>query len=179
MSQEKPSPTGLTSSSAGNDTCVVICNGPSLASVPNEWLERFPTFGSNRVWLKYSPDVLCLLDIKMVHNKSLTQEALESFGRSKEVYLSRDAYVRMGEPELGGNVTILASWANVTDDSGQLMGSFSTNPPELLVSGGTVTYGLLQLAYWKGFKKVLMVGLNHTFRDSRGDHFTDDYNREV
>ena len=38
-------------------TCLIIGNGPSLANVPNEFLERFFTFGSNRVYLKFTPDV--------------------------------------------------------------------------------------------------------------------------
>ena len=38
------------------ETCVVIANGPSLADVPNEFLEPYITFGVNKIWLKeFSP----------------------------------------------------------------------------------------------------------------------------
>lgn len=179
MSPDKSLPIGLTSSSSGNDTAVIICNGPSLASVPNAWLDKYPTFGANRVFLKYNPDVLTTLDIKMVHNRQLADEMLGAFPLSKEVFLSTDAYNRMGEPDLPDNVTILPKWANVIDDDGNLIGAFSSDPMETLVSGGTVTYGMFQLARWKGFSKLLVVGLNHTFRDPRGDHFDSTYNSDV
>jgi hypothetical protein len=150
MSPKNSSSDTLTATSSGSDVAVVICNGPSLASVPNEWLDKYPTFGANRIFLKYSPDVLTILDLKMVHNSKLQEEAREGAKGSKEVF------------------------------QGNLTASFSANPPEsVLVSGGTVTYGMFQLAYWKGFRKILTVGLNHTFRDPRGDHFSSDYNREV
>jgi hypothetical protein len=176
MSPKNSSSDTLTATSSGSDVAVVICNGPSLASVPNEWLDKYPTFGANRIFLKYSPDVLTILDLKMVHNSKLQEEAREGAKGSKEVFLSEVAAERMGVPD---NATVL-KWFNMTDGEGNLTASFSANPPEsVLVSGGTVTYGMFQLAYWKGFRKILTVGLNHTFRDPRGDHFSSDYNREV
>ena len=176
MQLEPSLPTGLTSASTGETTAVVICNGPSLASVPNEWLDKYPTFGANRVWLKYSPDVLVTLDLKMVHNKILQDEMLEGMKGSKEVFLSPVAAQYLKNPK---GVKVVKSWNNVIGDQGGLSPVFSSDPMELLVSGGTVTYGLLQFAYWKGFRRILLVGCNHTFRDSRGDHFDERYNKEV
>jgi len=88
MPQENSSIDSLTASSTGSDTAVVICNGPSLADVPNDWLSKFTTFGANRVFLKYSPDILTILDLKMVHNKLLQKEAQVGAAKSKEVFLS-------------------------------------------------------------------------------------------
>ena len=179
MSYVPSSPTGLTSKSAGSDTAVVICNGPSLTSVSNEWLDRFPTFGSNRVWLKYSPDVLVTLDLKMVHNAILQQEMLVGFDGSDEVYVSRVSADLLTQERLPDHAVVLKAWNNIMDEEGRLSPAFSNDPLEMLVSGGTVTYGLLQFAFWKGFRKILVVGCNHTFRDPRGDHFDDSYNAEV
>ena len=41
--------------------------------------------------------------------------------------------------------------------------SFSTNPIHGFWQGATVTYVAMQLAYWMGFKKVLLVGIDHDF----------------
>ena len=179
MPQEISLPSGLTSKSAG-ETAVVICNGPSLASVPNKWLDKYPTFGANRVWLKYSPDVLLTLDLKMVHNKVLQEEMYEGMMESPEVFVSPIAEEYM-EKSVGlpYHAAVVKAWNNILDDEGNLQGSFSQDPLHMLVSGGSVTYGLLQFAYWKGFRKILMVGLNHTWKDPRGDHFDDRYNAEV
>ena len=179
MPLEPSSATGPTPSSTGSDTAVVICNGPSLASVPNEWLDQFPTFGSNRVWLKYSPTVHVTLDLKMVHNVILQQEMLVGFEGSDEIYVSGVVADRLGRDNLPDNCYEFKAWNNLLEADGSLQPGFSTNPLEMIVSGGTVTYGLLQLAYWKGFSRILIVGCNHTFRDPRGDHFDEAYNKEV
>jgi len=160
-------------------TATIICNGPSLASVPNTWLDKYPTFGSNRLFLKYSPDVLALLDLKMVHNKKLQDEAVEGFKNVKEVFISPIAAEYIGEDRLADNVTVTKQWINVLDNDGNLTAAFSQDPRNLMVSGGTVTYGLMQLAYWKGYRNLLLVGCNHTFRDPRGDHFDERYNVDV
>ena len=179
MPQELSLATGLTSKSTGEDTAVVICNGPSLASVPNEWLDKYPTFGANRVWLKYSPDVLLTLDLKMVHNKILQDEMVEGFKGSPEVFISPIVEEKITPARVADNVTVVKRWQNIVDEEGNLQPSFSQQPDDLLVSGGSVTYGLLQFAYWKGFRKVLMVGCNHAWRDPRGYHFDSRYNEEV
>ena len=180
MQPEPSLPTGLTSASTGNETAIVICNGPSLASVPNEWLDKYPTFGSNRVWLKYSPDVLVTLDLKMVHNEALQKEMYDGMMNSEEVFASPVVEQHMDKSVgLPDHASVVKAWNNVIDDQGELSPVFSSDPTELLVSGGTVTYGLLQFAYWKGFRRILLVGCNHTFRDPRGDHFDERYNTEV
>jgi len=165
---------------SNDDTAVVIANGPSLASVPNDWLSKYYTLGSNRVWLKYNPDLLALVDIKMVFTPKLQREARASFENSKDVFISEDAskYLYKGRRVIPEHVKV-TPWFNYYDEDGKLLPVFSERPDQALVSGGTVTYGLLQLAWWKGFRRVLLVGLNHTFRDSRGDHFDDGYNNDV
>ena len=179
MAFEPSSVTGPTPSSTGSDTAVVICNGPSLSSVPNEWLDQFPTFGSNRVWLKYHPSVLATLDLKMVHNGILQQEMLVGFEGSDEIYVSGVVADRLGRDNLPDNCHEFKAWNNIMNPDGSLQPAFSIDPLEMIVSGGTVTYGLLQLAFWTGFRKILVVGCNHTFRDIRGDHFDSKYNEEV
>lgn len=172
---------GLMSTSTGSDTAIVICNGPSLKAVPNKWLDKFPTFGSNRVFLKYNPDVLVTLDLKMVHNKILQEEMYEGMMKSNDVFVSPivEEYMEKEGVGLPYHATVLKAWSNITGPDGQLAPAFSRDPLQMLVSGGTVTYGLLQFAFWQGFRRILLVGLNHTFRDSRGDHFDERYNKDV
>ena len=159
------------------ERAVVIANGPSLKNVPNEWLDRFTTFGSNRVFLKYIPTYLAIVDVKMVWTAKLRKEAWKVFPQCKGVFLSDDVATFFKEP-LPANVTV-SPWRNYYDDDKKLMPVFSAQPDKALVSGGTVTYVLFQLALWKGYKDLLIVGLNHTFRDPRGDHFDPKYNEDV
>ena len=120
------------------ETAVIIANGPSLKNVPNEWLDKYPTFGANRVFLKYNPTYLTLVDVKMVHTPGLREEALAAFTKSKEVFLSKDASFLFDTP-LGDNVSV-TDWHNIYGEDNNLLPVFSIQPLTMLVSGGTVTY---------------------------------------
>jgi len=161
---------------------VIVANGPSLKDVPNEWLAKYTTFASNRVFLKegFQPDYLAVFDIKMVYVCKLVNDILPSAHAAKHVYFSEDSWQYV-EPVMGkkwNNVSIL-HWRNFQDDDGRILPIFSTNPLEAIVSGGTVTYGLMQLAAWKGYTELLCVGLDHSFTGPRGDHFSEEYNAPV
>ncbi|MEK0326705.1 MAG: hypothetical protein QQN63_13485, partial [Nitrosopumilus sp.] len=128
MPLEPSSVTGPTPSSTGSDTAVVICNGPSLASVSNEWLDQFPTFGSNRVWLKYTPNVLATLDLKMVHNRRLQEEMLAGFAGVDEIFVSGVVADRLGRDNLPDNCHEFKAWNNLIHEDGTLQPGFSINP---------------------------------------------------
>lgn len=168
----------ISSANFSNDTptAIIICNGPSLADVPNEWLDKYTTFGSNRVFLKYNPTYLAIMDLKMVHTPQLAEEAASNFDKSEEVFLS-DVSADHFE-DLSDNVFVL-TWKTMIDDDGRWVKAFSKDPARMVISGGTVTYVLLQLAIWKGFRRLLCVGLDHNFEGPGGDHFTTDYNKDV
>jgi len=159
------------------EPCVVICNGPSLNSVYNNELDQFYTLGSNRLYLRYNPDLLGICDQVMVHSPELQIAALEAFELSEEVVLSAALKKFFYNDVMPDNV-FWSNWANPKKD-GELLGLFSVNPDEILVSGGTVTYGLLQLALAKGYNKILIVGMDHTFMGPEGDHFSEEYNEPV
>ncbi len=161
---------------------VIVCNGPSLEDIPNEWLEKYPTFASNRIFLKegFQPDYLAIFDLKMVFTCKLVEDILPSAHAAKHVYFSEDAWPYI-EPVMGkkwNNVSIL-HWKNFHSEDGTLLPVFSSSPLINIVSGGTVTYGLMQLAAWKGYNHLLCVGLDHSFTGPRGDHFSDEYNEPV
>jgi len=118
----------------------------------------------------------------MVHNAKLQKEMVKGLAKSEEVCLSKDAakllerYYPEGFP---ANFEVLDWWNYYNADGGTLLPVFAQKKGEPLVSGGTVTYGMLQQAFRQGFRNILIVGLNHTFRDPRGDHFDPAYNVDV
>ena len=160
-----------------SDPCVVICNGPSLNDVPNDWLDRFYTLGSNRIYLRYNPDLLAIGDDCMVFSPELKIQALEAFELSDEVVLAKTAARFFQKDNLGPHVREL-NWST-PKRGGELLGVFSVNPDEILVAGGSITYSLFQLALSKGYNKVLVVGMDHTFMGPDGDHFSEEYNELV
>ena len=163
-------------------TAVIVANGPSLADVPNEWLEKYTTFAANRVHLKegFLPTYLSIFDVKMVHTPELIDEVWPTMLAVKECYVSRDValYLAQERDERPDNMKVL-EWKNLVGDDGKLVLAFSNDPMQLIVSGGTITYVNIQLARWWGFDRLLIVGLDHDFSGPRGDHFHEDYNKGV
>ena len=124
--------------------CLVIGNGPSLKL---EDIEKFscPTFGSNQIYrLPYTPDYYSIVD------KEMLDACLPLPDDFKPVmFLRAEACVK-------GNNPIYPIVA----------GGFSKNIDNFVVMGGTVTYVLLQIAYYMGFETVYLLGVDHRYPKS-------------
>jgi len=119
---------------------VVIGNGPSLNDTPLEKL-NYITFGSNMIFRKpFTPDYYCIIDEEMM-NACLP---LPNDFAPKEKFIRAEAAV--GNP-------IYPVVAN----------GFSTDMTNFVVMGGTVTYALLQIAWYMGIETVLLVGVDHHY----------------
>jgi hypothetical protein len=155
------------------DTCVVIGNGPSLKDIDLPRLSiKYPTFGSNRIYLyPFVPKFYAIADPVMVASCLLDIQ--------KPNFVPDAMFLSRSVPLKGAYlINYAVKWG------------FSKNPQHELVIGGTVTYVLLQLAYWMGFKKVLLVGVDHSYPGAAShgvpgtpfiqegddkDHFSPDY----
>lgn len=151
-------------------TCLIIGNGPSLKDIPNSFLEDYPTFGSNRVYLKYTPDYYSFVDKLWVGNYIEDIKALASkkkFIRNTYAHLVPGSYpIR----QMGGY-------------------AFSFNPLVYVHGGFTITYINLQLAFYYGFEKVGLIGVDHYYTmegpahthqtGPDKSHFTPDYYQET
>lgn len=123
------------------DTCLIIGNGPSLRDVPLEFLRKYDTFGTNKIYLLDGFTPTCYVCI----NPLVIQQNAD---RIKA--LSCEKFVRQGY----GIGKPLVSNPKLP---------FSFDPLSWVNEGYTVTYVCLQLAYWMGYKTVLLVGVDHRF----------------
>ena len=123
------------------DTCVIIGNGPSLRDVDLESLP-FKTFGANMLIDDYYPTYLTCVDQLMLH----------SFVPEVDVSKSDLVFVPAGYP-VPGTVRL-----NI-----KINMDFSRDPTEQVFLEGTVTYVNMQLAYWMGFRRALLVGMDHNY----------------
>lgn len=141
----------LRDSHAGQ-TCAIMGNGPSLRETEVALLRGIPTFGLNRIylafeWLGFLPTYLVC-----VNPLVLTQCATDLAALPMTRFLG--AMARRHMP-VDGSVILLASTPGP---------AFSTDPPHQgLWEGATVTYVALQLAYYLGFARVVLVGVDHKF----------------
>ena len=153
------------------ETCLVLGNGPSLKDVPLKFLNKYTTFGTNRIYLipKFTPTYYVAVNGNII-NQSI--EEINAIDATKFISAEFASKIKGAHP--------LA-------DNGRP--HFSKNPFDVLYEGFSVTYVCLQLAYWMGFTTVLLVGVDHKYPTSNGNanvltsapngnHFTDDYYKE-
>ena len=137
------------------ETCVIIGNGPSLNRTPLKELgEKYLTFGSNRIFeLPFTPTYYCIIDELML---KACLPLPDDFNPIK--FLRAEACVK-------GNNPIYPIVVN----------GFSPDISNFVVMGGTVTYAMLQIAFYMDFKTVLLVGVDHYYpqagRMEEGLHF--------
>jgi hypothetical protein len=122
-------------------TCTVIGNGPSLKDVPNTFLEKFCSFGTNRIYLKFQPTFFVCVNPLVYKQNEADISKLESVKMLRDDMPSVNSIPihSIGFP------------------------CFSYNPEKYVFEGWTVTYVCLQLAFYLGFKTVLLVGVDHKY----------------
>ena len=131
--------------SDNGDTCVVIGNGPSLKDVPVDFLNKYPTFGSNRVYLLFHP----------TYYACVNPLVLEQFADEIAQIDYQAKFTRLGY-----------GIPNSFPLQSLILPCFSREPWLGVYEGFTVTYVLLQLAFFMGYKTVLLVGVDHRFEVS-------------
>lgn len=130
---------------------VVIGNGTGLNNVPLDFLYQYPTFGTNRIYLleNFTPDYYVCVNPEVIRQYSKEIEAIESFK-----FISEKAIYK-------GN-----AYRIQTSATGHALPAFSMEPYIWIPEGFTVTYVCLQLAFFMGFKTILLVGVDHKYRFS-------------
>lgn len=142
-------------------TCVVIGNGPSLDKTPIEKFS-YDTLGSNMIYRRpFIPTYYACVDREMC-------EAIEEWP-------STTCFLRAEFADREKHYPLYPIVAN----------GFGVEIDNFVVIGGTVTYVLLQIAFYMGYSTVLLVGVDHyypkssqhgrhrfTARGGDPDHFT-------
>jgi hypothetical protein len=129
------------------ETCLVIGNGPSLAQMPLDFLHRYPSFASNRIYLLDGFNPFYYVCV----NPLVLEQSLECIIE----YPARAKFVSdWWTHSIPGAYGLVSSGVP----------SFSRNPAAYIYEGHTVTYVSLQLAYFMGFSTVLLVGVDHSYR---------------
>lgn len=156
--------------------CVIVCNGPSLNKMDLGFLKGETVFGLNKIYLGlekfgFQPDYLVAVNRKVIEQSCL---AYASMACTKFIS-TRGADLLPEDPQTFHIQTI------------GLEDLFYQDITEGVREGHTVTHAALQLAYYMGFAKVVIIGMDHHFPASgapntplhmTGDdpnHFSPDY----
>jgi hypothetical protein len=141
------------------ETAIIVGNGESLKTVPEELLEKYPTFGANHIYLMpFQPtyyvcvDAACLEDyVQQIYGSA--QGAVTAFLSDK--HLGAERLYELENAYLCNENTFRF-------------------PGEYWWTGGTAVYVALKIAYVMGFSTAILVGCD---RDSEWKHFSDEYPR--
>lgn len=126
------------------ETGLIIGNGPSLRDVPLDFLNKYPSFGTNRIYLLegFAPTYYC----------SVNPLVIGQF---------HEDISKIGAPKfLPGNYCFDDTCLPL-NSSGLVL--FSKQPDTWIYEGHTVTFVCMQIAYYMGFDTVLLVGVDHSF----------------
>ncbi|MBN2557070.1 MAG: methyltransferase domain-containing protein [Anaerolineales bacterium] len=133
------------------ERAVIIGNGPSLNRMDLSFLKNEFTFGMNRIYLGFEKWGFTPSYYVSV-NPLVIEQSMESIrGIDTPRFLSTRAFDFMKEPDEAILLTSLDA------------PYFSRDPREGLWEGYTVTYVALQLAYYMGFERIFLIGVDHHF----------------
>ena len=134
------------------ETVVLIANGPSLNKTDFDLVRGQITIGLNKIFLGFSKFIFYPTYYVAVNEKVLRQSARQIHDLKCVKFLSNRANDLFSE-------NALTYILNTTHPPSRFSESLSQGIEE----GWTVTYAALQIAYYMGFQRVILVGLDHRF----------------
>ncbi len=137
--------------------CFIIANGPSLAKTNLDLLTDEVTFGMNRIYLNFPESAFRPNYYVAVNGLVLDQFSEDISNLPMPKFLNWNQ--RKHFEKYRGEIIYLKP-RNVLSDF------FQTDLTKPMVFGATVTFVALQLAYTMGFKKVVLVGLDHDYAET-------------
>lgn len=139
------------------EDCFIIGNGPSLKSMQLELLNEYHTFGLNKIYLLFERTGLstdyhvCVNRFVLEQCRSefseLTCPSFVSYKHGRKIFGNNKKFFYLGD--------IHSKW------------TFFEDLTKGISQGSTVTYVAMQIAFFMGFERVFLIGVDHNF-DTRG-----------
>lgn len=134
------------------ERCVLVCNGPSLNKMDLRFLKNETVIGLNKIFLGFTKFNFYPRYYVAVNKKVIEQSASEIKGLTSVKFISDQASAFLKEDAL----TTLVNSKGFREE-------FSYDITKGIQEGYTVTYAALQIAFFLGFKKVIIIGMDHRF----------------
>ena len=142
------------------ERCFIIGNGKSLNELDLTKLKNEITFGVNAIYLNkekmgFLPTYYFVEDIFVAEDRADEINSLQGltkfFGHYLKYCIKKD------------NNTVFLNVKREFNERDKYFPRFSINASQKLYVGGTVSYLNLQLAYYMGFREVILVGFDHHY----------------
>lgn len=148
------------------EKCFIIGNGPSLSIEDLEAIKRLEikAFASNMIFKCYDettwrPYFYFCTDDNFIRDVLLEDTTLEYVSRNCQYMFSRASGVLS---KVSDKVPNLLLFKSAYPESGQAF-EFSTDCSEKVFVGYTVTYAMMQMAVYMGFKEIYLLGMDQSF----------------
>lgn len=135
------------------EDCFIIGNGPSLNNMDLKELQAYHTFGLNKIYLIFDRVNLNLSYHVSVNPLVIEQSAKEFERLSCPSFLSYRAAFNLVAPLK--HIFFIATGGTFT---------FRNEIMREINEGGTVTFVAMQIAFYMGFRKVFLIGVDHNFK---------------
>jgi hypothetical protein len=134
--------------------CFIIGNGPSLKPEDLERLKGEIAFASNKIYKIFSKTTWRPTFYMVVDSIVLEENVKDINLVQAETKLTLKCYKSLFDADIYFNNNL----------NKEKRGTFSTNIMESLYSSGSVSYHLLQIAYYMGFSEIYLVGHDYNFK---------------
>mgnify|MGYP007083437536 FL=1 len=126
------------------ETALIIGNGPSLNNVPAYFFHKYPTFGTNRIYLKkgFTPTYYVSVNPLVIGQYADDIAAIDAPKFLPASFCFDDTCL----PLQSAGVPV-----------------FSKDASNWIYEGHTVTFVCMQIAFYMGFDTALLVGVDHSF----------------
>lgn len=140
------------------ERCFIIGNGPSLKGMNLSFLKNEITFGLNRIYLMYDD-----LGFETTFLVSVNPLVIEQFSND---------LIEVNCPKFFSweNRRLISPTENTMFLRSYPSPKFSIDLCDSIWQGTTVTYVAMQIAYYMGFKKVYLLGVDHSFQTQGKPH---------
>lgn len=142
------------------ERCFIIGNGPSIKDTDLILLKNEKTFGLNRIYLLFDQigfSTTYLVSVNRLVIEQCAQDIVKLPCPKFISWHSRDLI------DFTKDMMFLHSRPEVT---------FHTDITKGVWEGATVTYVAMQVAYYLGFQKVILIGVDHSFSTQGKPHTT-------
>lgn len=142
------------------ESCFIIGNGPSLNKMDLEPLKNYHTFGLNKIYLIFDK-VDLNLSYHVAVNSLVIDQSFKIFQElqcpsflSYKIFCSSREQINRKKIELKNIYPILTT----------TLCKFEPDISRAIYEGYTVTFVAMQIAFYMGFKKVFLIGVDHNFK---------------
>lgn len=158
------------------EECFIIGNGPSLRNMDLSLLGEYATFGLNKIYLIFE-HVNLNINYHVAVNPLVIEQSSQELSQ-----LRCPSFLSMTAAH-----DVVSSSKNVYKIFTGAPFSFQSDFSKKICEGHTVTYVAMQLAFYMGFRKVFLIGVDHNFQytgnpneqqvleGSDPNHFTPNY----